>query len=551
MFAQKSLGAGLGFLLVAASGCFNQPKIDAGSLKCKSDENCPTGYRCEGATATVLGVCTRSARDGAIVDVPVGPGVEAGQAADGSSIDSTGAVAIDGENDGVAVADGRGDQITQVPDDGATDTVGAPVDGQLGDSPAAPPEVGADVLTTGNGGAGGSGGAGGATSGGGTKGLGGAIGSGGGAASSGGSVLGSGGAVPFGGAPSAGGTVSDSAISSGGVPGAGGATGSDAPVSPTIGPCDIYQAANTPCVAAHSTTRALYGAYSGALYQLRRQSDGSMMNVSVSAPGGYVDISVQDSFCTGTSCTISIIYDQSPQKNNLPKAGPSLWMVNGGDEADASKGQIKINGHIAHGIYVDNPGSNVAYRNIQAIGLAKGDEPESMYAVLDGTWYSASCCFDYGNAGTSGKDEGNATIEAIYWGNSTQFQKGGAGKGPWIAADLENGMFECDTPGAICTTNMAITWALVTAVLKGPSGNTMGIKAGDAQSGGLQTMWDGNRPPGYSPMKKTGAIILGTSGDGSNYGRGTFFEGAITSGNPPDSADDAVQANIVAARYGQ
>ena len=27
------------------------------------------------------------------------------------------------------------------------------------------------------------------------------------------------------------------------------------------GPCDIYGAAGTPCVAAHSTTRALYASY--------------------------------------------------------------------------------------------------------------------------------------------------------------------------------------------------------------------------------------------------------------------------------------------------
>jgi hypothetical protein len=32
------------------------------------------------------------------------------------------------------------------------------------------------------------------------------------------------------------------------------------------GPCDIYAAGGTPCVAAHSLTRALYSAYSGALY---------------------------------------------------------------------------------------------------------------------------------------------------------------------------------------------------------------------------------------------------------------------------------------------
>ena len=34
------------------------------------------------------------------------------------------------------------------------------------------------------------------------------------------------------------------------------------------GPCDIYAAGNTPCVAAHSMTRALFGAYLGPLYQV-------------------------------------------------------------------------------------------------------------------------------------------------------------------------------------------------------------------------------------------------------------------------------------------
>ncbi|MEV7971457.1 arabinofuranosidase catalytic domain-containing protein, partial [Sphaerisporangium sp. NPDC088356] len=38
-------------------------------------------------------------------------------------------------------------------------------------------------------------------------------------------------------------------------------------------PCDIYAAGGTPCVAAHSTTRALYGSYNGPLYQVRRSSD--------------------------------------------------------------------------------------------------------------------------------------------------------------------------------------------------------------------------------------------------------------------------------------
>ena len=38
-------------------------------------------------------------------------------------------------------------------------------------------------------------------------------------------------------------------------------------------PCDIYASGGTPCVAAHSTTRALFDAYNGPLYQVRRSTD--------------------------------------------------------------------------------------------------------------------------------------------------------------------------------------------------------------------------------------------------------------------------------------
>ena len=39
-------------------------------------------------------------------------------------------------------------------------------------------------------------------------------------------------------------------------------------------------------------------------------------------------------------------------------------------------------------------------------------------------------------------------------------------------------------------------------------------------------------------------------GDNSDSAVGTFFEGCITRGLSSDAADDAVQADIVAARYG-
>jgi hypothetical protein len=311
------------------------------------------------------------------------------------------------------------------------------------------------------------------------------------------------------------------------------------------GPCDIYGTGGTPCVAAHSTVRALYGNYNGNLYQVRRASDKSTTNVPVLARGGFANASVQDAFCAGTTCTISIIYDQSPEGNDLPVA-------NGGKEAPAGAAKISLGGHEAYGVYVvHNVGT--AYRNNKTKGIATGDDPEAMYMVLDGKRFTAPCCFDYGNAETDGKDDGNATMEAIYWGTDTIWSRG-VGNGPWVCGDLENGMYKGDLPKGVTPpppTNTPVTgMAFVTAMLKGPSGNHFGLKAGNAQSGALATKWDGPRPPGYSPMKKEGAIILGTGGDGSDGGDGTFFEGCMTSGNPSNATDDAVQANIVAAGYG-
>jgi hypothetical protein len=357
-------------------------------------------------------------------------------------------------------------------------------------------------------------------------------------------VSGSGGATGTGGSTTIGG-----AAGSGGVAGSSGAGGGAG--STGQGPCDIYETAGFPCVAAHSTVRALYAAYTGPLYQVRNGSN--TKNIPVGADG-YVKISEQDSFCSGAQCTISIIYDQSPNKNDLPKTPDTLWLKNA-NEAFATDGKLTIKGHTAYGIYVNNTFAHtrdVGYRNNNCKGVAKNDEAESMYMVLDGKRFSQWCCFDYGNATNTGLADGPGTMEAIYWGTSTQFSKGGSGSGPWILADLEYGMFACDTPTAVCTTNTTVTADFVTTVLKGPSGNAFGLKAGNAQSGNLSTKWDGKRPPsGYSPKKLGGQIILGTGGDGSNTGVGTFWEGAMTKGNPPDSVDDAVQANIVAAGYGK
>jgi hypothetical protein len=56
-------------------------------------------------------------------------------------------------------------------------------------------------------------------------------------------------------------------------------------------------------------------------------------------------------------------------------------------------------------------------------------------------------------------------------------------------------------------------------------------------------------PAGYQPMQQEGAIILGIGGDNSNSAKGYFFEGVMTIGMPGQEVLEALQKNIVAAKY--
>ncbi len=134
-----------------------------------------------------------------------------------------------------------------------------------------------------------------------------------------------------------------------------------------------------------------------------------------------------------------------------------------------------------------------------------------------------------------------------------------------MLADLENGLWGCDEPNGSNANLTSLPFEFVTAMVKGGE-NGFAIKGGSAggsDGAPLVTMYDGPRPPGYQPMHKTGAIILGVGGDNVSGKRrravgggipgtsiGTLYEGVMTVGYSSDATDDAVQADIIAAGYG-
>jgi hypothetical protein len=314
-------------------------------------------------------------------------------------------------------------------------------------------------------------------------------------------------------------------------------------------PCDIYAAGGTPCVTAHSTTRALFASYNGPLYQVQRASDHTVLDVGVQSAGGVADAAAQTSFCAGTSCTITKIYDQTANHNDLPISWGGFWKgpgPNGSDVgANAMALPVTVSGHQAYGVQV-TPG--VGYRIDNAAGVPTGSQPEGVYMVTSSNDVNNQCCFDYGSGETSHTDTGNSTMNAIYWGTACWFG-GCTGGGPWVEADLENGMYSTNT-GPNSANNPGVHDPFVSAWEKNNGTSNFTLKYGNATSGGLTTTWSGPLPNNYSPMKLQPSILLGTGGDNSDGDVGEFFEGAVTAGYPSDATENAVQASLVAAGYG-
>jgi hypothetical protein len=422
-------------------------------------------------------------------------------------------------------------------------------------------------------GAGGATSAGGATGAGGSAGRGGSAGTGGGASggasgtggngSGGGGVSGTGGgAAGRGGAGiggsagrgGAGGTGVAGASGTGGSAGAAGAGAGGSGVPTATPPGDIAAAAGTPMVAAHSVTRALYAGYGGKLFQARRASDGKTQDISTAGAGGLVDVTALGAFCAGTTCTVARLYDQSGNGNdmwqdtvaNQPSVGS--WTA-----SDGTKYPMVV-----------SKGYQWLRNRTQTKKIPTGSNPQTEYFVVHGDNAGRAsgtngCCYDYGNMESHIGDDGPGTMTALYFGDATDWTRG-AGSGPWVMLDMENGVFAGGGPIAILNAGQASVNAsdpslkypspnIVTGLAKTDGKTTFAIKYGNASTGALSVAWDGSlptnrNPTSYIPLQQQGGISLGEGGDGSAMGTGAFSEGAIIAAETSDATDAAIQANL-------
>ena len=180
------------------------------------------------------------------------------------------------------------------------------------------------------------------------------------------------------------------------------------PAGANDGLCDIFEAGSTQCVAAHSLGRALFSRYAGPLYRVRRLDDGATLRVEVQHAGGLANITVQESFCTGSLCVIDVIYDQTDFGNHLGIEHGFSYLTPPRNSQDAgvnvshSRAKIAIGSSEVYSAVFDthcdvHTGGNCSgkfsgYSNRTAVHTAVGDEPQTVYALLDGKHYNSGCC---------------------------------------------------------------------------------------------------------------------------------------------------------------
>jgi hypothetical protein len=314
-------------------------------------------------------------------------------------------------------------------------------------------------------------------------------------------------------------------------------------------PCDLFAPA-TPCVAAISTTRALYSTYKGPLYQVMRLTDKAQTDIGLLSDG-YANAAQQDAFCARTYCIITRLYDQSPNHNDLTLAPPGGAASGPGPQgyqvaAMADALPITVGGHKVYGIDIER---GMGYRNDHANQTAVEGQPEGVYMVTSALHLNHRCCFDFGNAETNNHDNKHGHMDAI------NIKCHGRAKDPIAARqpcapdaglDMEDGI-----PGKF-PVPPDTTFATVMGANDGQ--HTFAIYQGNAQSlggktGALTSTGTIPLPAVYQPMHQEGAIILGIGGDNSNWATGYFFEGVMTKGEPDATTMQAVQSNIVSAGY--
>jgi hypothetical protein len=280
-------------------------------------------------------------------------------------------------------------------------------------------------------------------------------------------------------------------------------------------------------------------------------SGGTTKDIGMTSDG-FADTATQDTFCSGSTCTFSILYDQSGNGNNL-KVAPA-GTTSGGSysampdfESSATKDSLTISGHKVYALYMN---AREGYR-LTAVGkgMPTGAKAQGIYELADGTHSGTACCWDFGDVSTN--PSVYTTMNTIFFG--TGFWGTGAGNGPWFMGDFEGGVWSdgASTPDKN-NNDPSMKYQFALGIVKTAPPSAMSIRVANnnlPSATGLTTAFAGNNAA--KTWNNSGGILLGIGSDNSNNSWGTFYEGAITNGEPSDTTDTSVFTNVQNAGYGK
>jgi hypothetical protein len=288
---------------------------------------------------------------------------------------------------------------------------------------------------------------------------------------------------------------------------------------------------------------------------------------------GYLDTAALDAFCMGSYCTVSKLYDQSGNGNDIGRA-PSGNTAGGATGAEddyestigTAKSKLTAGGHPVHSLYMAKHDGYRTARGMKAKGVPMGKSPQTIYELADGGHFGDGCCWDFGNVTTDPKayaDMNTLFFGKAFWGN-------GAGTAPWFMADFEAGVWaggsKVGDPGwgslndqhpsnpkdpSMAAAPFALGMMKTNAAIpaNGAATDNWGLYAADsAKDSAMTTAFEGKLPK-PNGISNAGGIVLGVGGDNSNNSWGTFYEGAIVSGWATAATDTAVLQNIKLVGY--
>ncbi len=287
-------------------------------------------------------------------------------------------------------------------------------------------------------------------------------------------------------------------------------------------------------------------------------SDKTTHDISVTTTGGHVDLTTLSSFCSGTTCGVSILYDQAGNGNDLSQATPqnmptvAFWTT----KASTSLPYALTQNSGGPGYIGGDPNGQYLRNRTHTSKVPTGSAPQTEYMVVYAKYYKGHCCYDYGNMEAGIRNDGPGTMNALYFGQTKDWTWG-AGSGPWGMVDMEDGVFSFGSgpgidpsngnPDGQNTQDPAFTYPTtnIASVLSKTNGtSSFVLKAGDVETGSLTTAWNGVLPSGYAPLHQEGGLSLGEGGDGSDNVDGAFFEGFVVAGEESDATDNSIQADL-------